>query len=143
MSAAIQPLVPGEFEIAVVGAPLSGRALTPQITEGGGRLLRAVATEPLYRLYLLPGPAPLRPGLVRVGTEGAAIASEVWALGAAAFGRFVAQIPPPLCIGTVLLADGTRPKGFLCEQAGLAGATDITPFGGWRAFMASRAESAA
>ena len=136
-------LMPGEIEIAAVGAHLSGMALNAQLTDGGGRLLRAVATEPHYRLYLLPGPAPLRPGLVRVGADGAAIATEVWALGAAAFGRFVAQIPAPLCIGTLLLADGTRPKGFLCEQAGIAGATDITAFGGWRAFMASRAESAA
>jgi allophanate hydrolase len=133
----------GEIELAVVGAHLSGMALNGQLVENGGRFLRTVATEPTYRLYLLPGPAPLRPGLVRVTADGAAIETEVWALGAAAFGRFVAAIPAPLGIGTVLLADGSRPKGFLCEQAGIAGATDITEFGGWRAFMASRAESAA
>jgi allophanate hydrolase len=136
-------LNPGEIELAVVGAHLSGMALNPQLVESGARLLRAVATEPAYRLYLLPGPAPLRPGLIRVAADGAAIATEVWALNAAVFGRFVAAIPAPLCIGTLLLADGTRPKGFLCEPAGLAGATDITAFGGWRAFTASRAESAA
>jgi allophanate hydrolase len=137
-------LLPGEIEIAVVGAHLSGMPLNAQLTEIGGRLLRAATTEPFYRLYLLPGAAPLRPGLVRVGAEdGAAIATEVWALRADAFGRFVAAVPGPLCVGTLLLEDGTRPKGFLCEQAGLTGATDITAHGGWRAFMASRAESAA
>jgi allophanate hydrolase len=133
----------GEIELAVVGAHLSGMALNPQLKEMGARLLRAVVTEPAYRLYLLPGPAPLRPGLLRVTSGGASIETEVWALRADAFGRFVAAVPPPLGIGTVLLADGTRPKGFLCEPAGLAGATDITAFGGWRAFTASRTDSAA
>jgi allophanate hydrolase len=132
------------IEIAVVGAHLSGLALNAQLTGVGGRLLRAVETEPLYRLYALSGGPPARPGLVRVGAaEGAAISAEVWAMAADAFGRFVADIPAPLCIGTVLLADGTRPKGFLCESAGLAGARDITAFGGWRAYLASLSENAA
>jgi allophanate hydrolase len=63
----------------------------------------------------------------------------VWALSPAAFGTFVAGIPAPLGIGTLRLADGTAPKGFLVETAGLAGATDITRFGGWRAYLAGRA----
>ena len=67
---------------------------------------------------------------------GHTIATEVWALPAVAFGEFVASIPAPLTIGTILLADGTRPKGFLVEPEGLAGAEDISRFGGWRAFMA-------
>lgn len=132
------------LEIAVVGAHLSGMALNAELTGAGGRLLRAVATRPLYRLFALAGGPPRRPGLVRVGAaEGASVMTEVWALAAEAFGRFVAAVPAPLCIGTVLLSDGTQPKGFLCEPAGLAGATDITAFGGWRAFMASMDESAA
>jgi allophanate hydrolase len=72
---------------------------------------------------------------VRVGEGGGAIATEVWALPPATFGEFVAGIPAPLGIGTVRLADGTAPKGFLCEAAGLVGATDITGFGGWRRYM--------
>ena len=55
------------------------------------------------------------------------------------FGRFVAGIPAPLGIGTLLLADGTRPKGFLCEAEAVRGAKDISAFGGWRAFVASQA----
>ena len=44
--------------------------------------------------------------------------------------------PGLLCIGTLILADGSAPKGFLVEPVGLEGAEDITRFGGWRAFMA-------
>jgi allophanate hydrolase len=128
------------IELAVVGAHLSGLPLNGEITSRGGVLRRAARTEPLYRLHALAGGPPMRPGLIRVGAAGgAAIAAEVWALPAAGFGEFVAAIPAPLCIGTVLLADGTHPKGFLVEAAGLAGAEDITQFGGWRAFLAGRA----
>ena len=68
---------------------------------------------------------------------GAAIEVEVWALDAAGFGAFTAEVPPPLAIGTVTLADGSSVKGFVCEPIGLAGARDITGFGGWRAWLAS------
>ncbi|MGU3385810.1 allophanate hydrolase [Methylobacterium sp. D53M] len=131
---------PDAIELAVVGAHLSGLPLNRELAGCGGRFLRAVPTARDYRLYALPGGPPQRPGLLRVAAgDGAPIETEVWALPPAAFGRFVAAIPAPLGIGTLRLADGTAPKGFLVEQAGLDGAADITRFGGWRAYLADRA----
>jgi allophanate hydrolase len=131
---------PGEIELAVVGAHLSGLPLNRELTERGARYLRTAATAPDYRLHALPGGPPHRPGLLRVADgAGGPVETEVWALSPAAFGTFVAGIPAPLGIGTLRLADGTAPKGFLVETAGLAGATDITRFGGWRAYLAGRA----
>jgi len=75
---------------------------------------------------------------VAAGT-GASIELEVWALPAAAFGKFVAAVPPPLSIGTVRLADGRGVKGFIVEAADVDGAREISAFGGWRAFMAEAA----
>jgi allophanate hydrolase len=46
-------------------------------------------------------------------------------------------VPEPLSIGTVTLADGRRVKGFLVEAAAIAGARDISSFGGWRAYLAA------
>jgi allophanate hydrolase len=123
--------------IVVIGAHLSGMALNHELTGRGGRFIKAVATEPSYRLYALPGGPPHRPGLVRVASGGAEVATEVWALPPAAFGDFVAGIPSPLGIGTVRLADGTSAKGFLCEAVAADGARDITTFGGWRNYVAS------
>ena len=131
--------LPGEIELAVVGAHLSGLPLNRELAERGARYLRTVTTRPDYRLYALPGEPPQRPGLLRVASGGGAIETEVWALPPAAFGTFVAGIPAPLGIGTLRLADGTAPKGFLVEAAGVAGAVDITQFGGWRGYMAGRA----
>lgn len=124
------------IEIVVVGAHLTGMALNHELTARGGVFRRAVATQPVYRLHALAGGPPRRPGLIRVAEGGVAIATEVWALPPEGFGSFVAGIPAPLCIGTLLLADGTAPKGFLVEPEGLHGATDISHLGGWRAFVA-------
>jgi allophanate hydrolase-like protein len=92
----------------------------------------------LVRRAALAGTAPPKPGLLRVaaGTS-AAVAVELWALSASAFGRFVAAVPPPLSIGTLRLTDGRDVKGFLVEAAATEGAHDISRFGGWRAYMAS------
>jgi len=126
-----------EIAIAVVGAHLSGMALNGELKALGGRLLESIATAPDYKLYALRGTTPPKPGMLRVeaGT-GSSIAVEVWALSAAAFGKFVAAIPPPLSIGTIRLGDGRGVKGFIVEPAAIAGARDISAFGGWRAFMA-------
>jgi allophanate hydrolase len=128
-----------EIAIAVVGAHLSGMALNGELTELGGRLLEATATAADYRLYALDT-TPAKPGMLRVAPgTGSSIALEVWALSAAAFGKFVAAIPPPLSIGTVRLADGRGVKGFIVEPADISGARDISGFGGWRKFMAEKA----
>jgi len=128
--------------LAVVGAHLSGEPLNPQLLRLGARLARRCATSPDYRLYALPESGPLaRPGLVRDDTGGGPIEVEVWSLSEAAFGSLAARVPPPLCIGTVVLEDGAAVRGFLCEPHGLHGAEEITRFGGWRAYR--RASGAA
>lgn len=129
-----------EIELVVVGAHLSGMPLNHELTSRGARFLRAVPTAPDYKLFALQGGPPFRPGLLRVSAgEGVPIATEVWAISAEGFGSFVAGIPAPLGIGTTRLSDGTTPKGFIVEAEGLEGATDISAFGGWRAYIKSLA----
>ena len=134
----VRPPGPGEQTVVVVGAHLSGMALNHQLTSRGARLLAATTTAPIYRLFALPDTVPPKPGLQRVGEGGSAIAVEVWALGEAAFGSFVAEVPAPLGIGTVRLADGSDHTGFVCEPSALDGAPDITAHGGWRAYLEQR-----
>jgi allophanate hydrolase len=121
--------------IAVAGAHLSGEPLNHQLTDAGGRFVRAARTAPRYRLYTLPRTSPPKPGLVRVPSDGAAIEVEVWALSASAFGAFVAAIPAPLGIGKLELEDGSAVSGFLCESYAVAEARDISAFGGWRSYL--------
>jgi allophanate hydrolase len=128
-----------EIVIAVVGAHLSGMALNGELQALEARLLQEAVTAPDYRLYALDTTPP-KPGMLRVEPgAGSAIKLELWALSAAAFGTFVAAIPPPLSIGTIRLADGRGVKGFIVEPAAITGARDISAFGGWRAFMTEKA----
>ena len=135
-------------ELAVCGAHLAGEPLNHELTARGAVRTWCGTTTPDYRLYALagggPGAAPAKPGLVRVGDTGPAgapIEVEVWTLSEAAFGAFVAAVPPPLAIGSVTLAGGRTVRGFVCEPRALEGARDITEHGGWRAYRAAVAAS--
>ena len=124
--------------LAVVGAHLRGQPLNHQLTSRHARFVRQARTSPYYRLYALANTQPPKPGLRRIAEKlGSGIAIEVWALDAAAFGSFVAEIPPPLGIGALELEDGSRMPGFICEPVGLEGARDISEFGGWLAYRES------
>jgi allophanate hydrolase len=79
---------------------------------------------------------PRKPGLVRVADGGAPIEVELWGLTPAALGSFLLDVPAPLAIGSVELADGSWWKGFVCEPLALDGAVDITHRGGWRRHLA-------
>ena len=127
-------------KVAVVGAHLSGMPLNSQLTERNASLLATTETAPDYAFYALPGTVPPKPGLLRVASgQGSRIAVEVWEMPLAQYGSFVAMIPAPLGIGTLQLVDGTAVQGFVCEAQALQGATDISHFGGWRAYIASLA----
>jgi allophanate hydrolase len=137
LAALAVPAVSDHVAVAVAGAHLSGMPLNGELEALGARLLETTTTAPDYRLYALAGTRPPKPGLLRAASDqGAAIEVEIWSLRTDAFGRLVAAVPPPLTIGTLRLADGRSVKGFLVEAAAVAGARDISGFGGWRAYVA-------
>ena len=126
------------LDIFVAGAHLSGQPLNAQLVIGGRHAARRrYRPPPRYRMHALDT-TPAKPGLVRVEQGGASIAGEVWRLPAAGFGAFVAALPAPMAIGQVCLDDGRDVAGFLVEPAALETARDITEFGGWRSYLASR-----
>ena len=130
------PAASGEIAIAVVGAHLTGMPLNSELKSFGARFLERTTTTADYRLFLLSGTTPAKPGLLRVGVDaGVAVDVEIWTMPAEQFGRFVASIPAPLSIGTLTISDGRDVKGFLVEAEATRDARDISAFGGWRNFM--------
>ncbi|HEX7821966.1 MAG TPA: hypothetical protein VF463_15260 [Sphingobium sp.] len=121
-------------QLAVVGAHLRGMPLHWQLTSRDARFMRAAKTASNYRLYAIADSTPPKPALVHVG-NGAAIDVEIYELDMASFGSFVAEVPAPLAIGTLVLEDGSDVKGFVAEPRAILGAEDITSHGGWRAFI--------
>nr|WP_298143030.1 allophanate hydrolase [uncultured Pseudomonas sp.] len=126
--------------LVVCGAHLDGLPLNWQLKQRGGKLIEATQSSADYRLHALAGGPPFRPGMVRVAEGGVAIDVEVWELPSAELGSFLTGIPAPLGLGKVQLADGSWESGFICEPYGLAGATDISHFGGWRAYLRSKVQ---
>lgn len=122
-------------KLAVVGAHLKDMPLHWQLTSRDAKFVGAFQTAPTYRLYAMADSTPPKPALVH-SEDGAEIAVEVYELDAAAFGSFVAEVPAPLAIGTVTLADGSSVKGFVAEPRATVGAEDVTDLGGWRAYIA-------
>ena len=134
---------PDRMTIAVVGAHLTGQPLNYQLTDRDGRFVRTAKTAPSYQLFALPGTSPPKPGLVRGAETGVSIDLEIWDLPVAQFGNFVGEVPSPLTIGMIHLSDGRAVKGFLCEEAAVQDAVNISTFGGWKAYLKSLTLAAA
>lgn len=120
----------------MVGAHLTGQPLNSELTRRGARLLKATRTAAGYRLYRLNESFPPKPGLVRdAAFQGPGIEVEVWAMPSDQLGGFVADVPPPLGIGSAVLESGETVMCFITEPHSIRTATDITRFGGWRNFL--------
>jgi allophanate hydrolase len=131
------PSRPHHVRVAVVGAHLSGMPLNYQLTERQAVLVEETTTAQDYKLFALANSTPAKPGLVKAQQGGSSITVELWDIPLTRFGEFVAEIPAPLGIGTLQLADGRNVKGFICEPWALNDATEITSFGGWRNYLRS------
>ncbi|KAL2835264.1 urea carboxylase [Aspergillus cavernicola] len=127
------PAARDAIKLAVVGAHLSGFPLNKDLVKRGATLVEPTTTAPCYQLYKLQSQsAVLKPGLKRV----------VWDLPRAQVGSFLETVKAPLGLGSIELQDGQWVHGFICEPEGLGDATDITTFGGWRAYTQSLSASA-
>lgn len=124
-------------EVVVFGAHRTGQPLNGQLAGVGARLLREVHSDASYRLAALDT-VPPKPGLWRTTGEGNAQRGELWALPLDGFAAFAGMLVAPMVIGKVVLDDGSSVLGFLCEPAALDGAEDITAFGDWLEYLASR-----
>jgi allophanate hydrolase len=130
-------------EIVVFGAHLAGQPLNKDLLALGARLVGPCRTAPAYRMVALPGRIK-RPGVIATAAAGVSIEGEIWALPTAAVAAFLATIGVPLGLGKVTLDDGAVSIGFICEGGPAADAApDISRFGGWRAYLAAKAQLAA
>jgi len=125
----------GEVLLAVNGTLMRGLKLNPNMVAAKATFVRETMTEAAYRLWTINNE---HPAMVRVtdGT-GVQIAVEVWSVPAAGLAGILLSEPPGLSIGKVRLADGTIVLGVLGEPALVQGQREITPYGGWRAYIAA------
>ena len=122
-------------ELAVNGTLMRGLELNANMMNAGATFVRDTTTAPTYRLWSIDD---RHPAMIRVASNGRAIAVEVWAVPAEGLATILEQEPPGLCIGKVRLADGEEVLGVLGEPLLVEGQQDITGHGGWRAYLAAK-----
>ena len=122
------------LKLAVNGTLMRGLALNPNLLNVGATFDYETQTEPAYRLWTINDQYP---AMIRVATGGSAIAVEVWHVPLAGLGIVLGQEPPGLAIGKVKLSNGEIVLGVIGEPLTVEGQTEITEFGGWRAYQGS------
>lgn len=130
----------GKIPLAVNGTLMRGLELNPNLLEVDAEFVRETTTEPAYRLWSIQD---RHPAMIRMLSGGVSIDVEVWAVPAAGLASILLKEPPGLSIGKVRLADGTEVLGVLGEPALCEGMQEITAFGGWRHYIASRSGNVA
>lgn len=122
-------------QLAVNGTLMRGLELNENLTRIGATFLREATTRAQYRLWSI---ADRHPAMLRVAAGGAAIQVEIWSVPVAGLATLLLQEPPGLCIGRISLSDGESVLGVLGEPVLCETGREITKWGGWRAYMASR-----
>jgi gamma-glutamylaminecyclotransferase len=104
---------------------------------GSARFVREAKTAPRYRLHSVEDQ---HPGIYEVAEGGVAIAGEVYELTEEQHRDLLASEPPNLYEAPVELDDGSTVNAMiypreLIEQRGYR---DVSEYGGWTAYQASR-----
>lgn len=120
--------------LAVNGTLMRGLELNCNLLAAGATFVRECHTAPVYRLWSI---GDRHPAMMRVTIGGAAIAVELWDVPPAGVADILMKEPAGLCIGKVLLENGSDTLGVLGELALCEGQREITEYGGWRAYMAA------
>ena len=100
----------------------------------GAELVAQTRTAPRYRLHSV---GDRYPALEPVGDGGAAIAGEVYELPLDVLrDSLLPAEPPELELAVIELADGAASLGMILRAPSPpANLTDITAYGGWRAYL--------
>eukprot|EP00164_Ancoracysta_twista_P002871 GFYU01003825.1.p2 GENE.GFYU01003825.1~~GFYU01003825.1.p2 ORF type:complete len:145 (-),score=13.06 GFYU01003825.1:28-420(-) len=122
-------------KLAVNGTLMRGLELNPNMVEAGATFVREARTQPCYRIWTIND---VHPAMQRVTTGGIAVELEVWNVPVGTLYKILLKEPPGLCIGKCTLEDGEEVLGVLGEAILCDGQKEITEFGGWRGYLASK-----
>ncbi len=122
------------FELFVNGTLMRGLALHEYLQDA--EFMGEFVTAPIYRLYSI---GDIHPGMFAVDEGGVAVTGEMYRMSDETWKQVEDGEPPNLYCGPVSLADGSSVNGILFPQAiAEENHLDISEFGDWRAYMASK-----
>ena len=121
-------------QLFVNGTLMRGLPLNANLN--GATFLGECMTAPRYRIYSI---GDVHPGMFEVAEGGISVPGELYEVPDEVWARVEAGEPPGLYRGPVTLADARVVPGILYLREMAEGIhRDITEFGGWRAYRATR-----
>ena len=128
----------GSDLLFVNGTLMRGLALNRNLD--GADFVEEARTAPVYRIYSI---GDVHPGMFEVADGGVSVPGEIYRLPDDVWRRVEAGEPPGLYRGPVKLSDGRVVPGILYPREKAEGRhRDISDYGGWRAYDASRTAEA-
>lgn len=121
--------------LAVNGTLMRGLELNANLVGAGATFVREDQTDACYRIWSIDD---RHPAMLRTPGEGTSVAVEVWDVPVAGLAAILLAEPPGLAVGKVVLRDGSIVLGVLGEPFLCEGKREITQYGGWRAYVASK-----
>jgi gamma-glutamylcyclotransferase (GGCT)/AIG2-like uncharacterized protein YtfP len=101
----------------------------------GAKFVEEAQTAPMYRIHSI---GDVHPGMYLVSDGGVSVPGEIYRVPDDVWQRVEAGEPPGLYRGPVSLSDGRVVPGILYPREMAEAHRDISEFGGWRAYWASR-----
>lgn len=121
--------------LAVNGTLMRGLELNANLVGAGATFVREDQTDACYRIWSIDD---RHPAMLRTPGEGTNVVVEVWDVPVAGLANILLAEPQGLAIGKVVLRDGSIVLGVLGEPFLCEGKREITQYGGWRAYVASK-----
>jgi allophanate hydrolase-like protein len=121
--------------LAVNGTLMRGLELNHNLLRAGAAFVREDATDACYRIWSIDD---RHPAMLRTPDEGTNVAVEIWEVPVEGLAGILISEPPGLAIGKIVLRDGSIVLGVLGEPFLCAGKKEITAYGGWRGYIASK-----
>jgi gamma-glutamylaminecyclotransferase len=130
-----------KHQIFICGSALRGQPDHANL--GNAKFIRAVNTQPLYRLHAAEN--GWHPAIYQVDIGGISIPGEIYEMTEQEFEYLATNEPPHMYPTEVKLADGEVATAFFYPQALIERHNwpDISTLGGWAAYKQSQLETTA
>ena len=120
--------------LAVNGTLMRGLELENNLKAVNATFIKESQTEKAYRLYTIEDKYP---AMIK-DEKGAAIDVELYEISEEGIQEVLSKEPAGLTIKKILLVDGSSVYGVVGLPFIIEGRTEITKYGGWRNYLASK-----
>ncbi len=121
--------------LAVNGTLMRGLELENNLKQAKALFIKESKTEKAYRLFSINDQYP---AMIKVASGGNTVDVELYEISEEGLKEVLSKEPPGLTIKEITLIDGTSAQGVVGLESITKGQKEITTYGGWRNYLASK-----